>query len=127
MITNDELDLIELTLEQGVDDVDQLVNRAISLHAHCAALVAEVRRQRSLLGMGVRIVPMGIVSTSTGTNEDAPRVPVAAAGGDASVDRPATVDEIRQALVLSLPVTMGPYALDRTAQTMHALFEWARS
>lgn len=85
MITNDELDLIELTLEQGVDDVDQLVNRAITLHAHCVALVGEVRRQRSLLGMGVRIVPRGIVTTSTGTNDDAPRVPVAASEPDASV------------------------------------------
>ncbi|MBK7823403.1 MAG: hypothetical protein IPJ61_20670 [Tessaracoccus sp.] len=145
MITNDELDLIELTLEQGVDDVDQLVNRAISLHGHCSALLAEVKRQRALLGMGVRVVgPVQVTATSTGTNSDAPRI--AAAGSDASVDRHTTVptvDEILQAMVgtigyhgrlcrykfgtLDCTCSITPSVRVRAAEAVHQLLERGRS
>jgi len=126
MITNDELDLIELTLEQEVDDVEQLVNRAITLHAHCVALVGEVRRQRSLLGFGVRLV-----------------APAAHDASDPAAATVPTVDEILQAMVgtigyhgrlcrykfgtLDCTCSITPSVRVRAAEAVHQLLERGRS
>lgn len=109
MITDEQLNLIEMTLEQPVDDIAELAQRAISLHQNCTLLLDEVKRQRTLLALGVRVV-VTPTSTSTGTNDDAPRIPVAAAGNDASPaddddasvpagERIPTVDQLAAALV----------------------------
>lgn len=138
MITPDELALIEITLEQPVADFQELAQRAVTLHDHCSLLLAEVKRQRSLLALGVRVVGAPVAAAGS----DASR----AAEHDASVpagERVPTVGEIAQAMVDAIAwhgslcqyrrgsgacsCYIGPTARVTAAERVHQLLERGQS